>query len=219
MGSESDIAVENEVGEQPDWELQIAEFVSSSLTGQEGSDQVGRAVALYYAVRDGFKYDPFDIRIDFADQHPGEILAKGKGHCIDKALFLVSCLRTIDIPARLGLAKVRNHIGTARLEQLLRTDVLVPHGYTDVFLEGRWFKCTPAFNKELCEKLKVHPLEWDGRSDSMFQEDNRDGGRFMEYLEDYGSFEQVPEAFIVSLFKREYPHQFDAEGKFLPLAV
>ena len=211
--------METEPIPRTDWDQRIVEFVEETLARSDALDDRARAVALYYAVRDGFLYDPFDIRVDFANLHPGEILEKGKGHCVDKAHFLVRCLRVLDIPARLGLAKVRNHIGTARLEQLLRTDVLVPHGYTDVFLEGRWVKCTPAFNIELCEKLKVHPLEWDGTSDSMFQEDNREGGRFMEYLEDYGSFEQVPEAFIVSLFRKEYPHQFDAQGNFLPLTV
>lgn len=205
--------------QKPDWEQKVREFVDRALAGSGASDDRARAIILYYAVRDGFLYDPFDIRVDFANLHPGEILGKGKGHCVDKALFLVSCLRAVDIPARLGLAKVRNHVGTARLEKLLRTDVLVPHGYTDVLLDGQWVKCTPAFNKELCEKLGVHALEWDGKADSIFQEDDRDGGRFMEYLEDYGSFEQVPEAFIVSLFKQEYPHQFDAQGNFLPLAV
>ncbi|MEN1728690.1 MAG: transglutaminase-like domain-containing protein [Pseudomonadota bacterium] len=200
-----------------DLNLKIKNFVSDVLHGQGEFDERETAVALYYAVRDAFQYDPFDIRIDVENLHPAQIIDRGRGHCIDKAVFLIACLHEAGIKARLGLAKVRNHVGTDRLEKALGTDVLVPHGYTDVFLERQWVKCTPAFNKELCDKLGVHPLEWDGRSDSIFQEDDRDGGRFMEYLEDYGSFDTVPIAFILSLLKKEYPHLHDANGNLKPL--
>jgi hypothetical protein len=202
-----------------DLDQALLDFVDQVLQDGDASDERERAVALYYAVRDGFQYDPFDIRIDAENLHPADLLSKGRGHCIDKAVFLNACLNTIGIRARLGLARVRNHVGTARLEQALGTDVLVPHGYSDVCLDGQWIKCTPAFNRELCDKLGVHPLEWDGRADSIFQEDDRDGGRFMEYLDDYGSFDRVPVDFIVALLKKEYPHQFDANGQLRPLAV
>ncbi len=91
------------------------------------------------------------------------------GHCIDKALLLAACARVLGIPSRLHFANVRNHIGTAKLEAMLGTDLLVFHGYTELFLEGRWVAATPAFNKELCAHLKVPPLEWDGRTDAIFQ--------------------------------------------------
>ena len=99
-----------------------------------------KAIALYYEVRDGFRYDPFDIRLDIKDMRPSLLLKRRRGHCIDKAVFLVSCLRIAEIPAKLGMARVKNHLGTARFEEALKTDILVPHGYTDVFLEGKWVK-------------------------------------------------------------------------------
>jgi transglutaminase-like putative cysteine protease len=166
------------------------------------------AVALYYAVRDGYRYNPWDVGLVPEAYKASEVVARSAergGHCIDKALLLAAAARVLDIPSRLHFANVRNHIGTARLEAMLGTDVLVFHGFAELFLEGRWVAATPAFNKELCERLEVPPLEWDGRSDAVFQAYAPGGGRFMEYLHDYGTFPDVPFALMLAEWKRHYP--------------
>ena len=62
-----------------------------------------------------------------------------------------------------------------QIVEKLGSDVLVPHGYIEIYLNNKWIKATPAFNKELCAILNIHPLEFDGETDSIFQEfDNRD---------------------------------------------
>lgn len=171
-------------------------------------DGVPTAVALYYAIRDGFRYNPWDVSLLAeafrASEVAGRTFERG-GHCIDKALLLAACARALGIPSRLHFANVRNHIGTAKLEAMLGTDLLVFHGYAELFLERRWVAATPAFNKELCAHLKVPPLEWDGRSDSIFQAFSPEGGRFMEYVHDHGSFADLPHAAMVAEWERYYP--------------
>lgn len=166
------------------------------------------AVALYYAIRDGFRYNPYQVSLDPKDYKASEVaqrtLERG-GHCIDKALLLAACARALGIPSRLHFANVRNHIGTSKLEEALGTDLLVFHGYAELFLEDRWVAATPAFNKELCEILRVPPLEWDGRSDSIFQAFSPDGTRFMEYVHDYGPFPGIPFELMLGEWKRHYP--------------
>ena len=55
------------------------------------------------------------------------------------------------------------------------TDLFVFHGYTELYLDGKWVKATPAFNLSLCTKFRVKPLEFDGRADSIkaFARDNK----------------------------------------------
>jgi transglutaminase-like putative cysteine protease len=170
--------------------------------------EVATAVALYYAIRDGFRYNPWEVSLEPEAYRSSEIthrsFARG-GHCIDKALLLAGCARALGIPSRLHFANVRNHIGTAKLEELLGTDLLVFHGYTELYLEGRWVAATPAFNRQLCHYLKVPPLEWDGREDSIFQAFSPGGTRFMEYVHDYGTFADVPHELMVSEWKKHYP--------------
>jgi hypothetical protein len=90
----------------------------------------------------------------------------------------------------------------------LGTDKLAPHGMVDIYIEGKWLKTSPAFDKGTCEKYNVKPLEFDGENDSVFQEFNNDGNEFMEYLEDYGHFESVPTEKIAEIFINTYPDFF-----------
>lgn len=135
-------------------------------------------------------------------------LAAGESYCVPKATLLAACARHCGIPARIGLADVRNHLSTPRLLALLKSDVFAMHGYTELYLNGRWVKATPAFNQQLCEVFDVPPLEFDGLHDSVFHAFNRQGQRSMEYVVDHGQFADVPEAFFFGHIRQCYPHLF-----------
>lgn len=160
---------------------------------------------LYLKIRDEWRYSPFKIGLTKMYFVASTIAKKAEGHCIDKAILYIAGLRAFNIPARLHLAKVSNHIATERLEAILGTNELTPHGLVDVYFNNKWIKCSPAFNKELCAIYNVDVLEFDGTEDSVFQEYNKDDERFMSYLEDYGHFEDVPFNFILNNFRNNYP--------------
>jgi transglutaminase-like putative cysteine protease len=166
------------------------------------------AVSLYYAIRDGFRYSPWGVDLQPESFTASDALRRGPvqgAHCIDKANILAACSRVLGIPSRLHFANVRNHIGTARFEAALGTDLLVYHGYCELWLDGRWVAATPAFNRELCERLGVAPLEFDGVEDSVFQEYDRVGGRFMEYVTDHGAHADIPFEHMIAAWRHHYP--------------
>ncbi|MCB9796390.1 MAG: transglutaminase family protein [Alphaproteobacteria bacterium] len=166
------------------------------------------AVALYGVVRDRLRYSPWGLSVDPARWRASHVLQRGwdeGGHCIDKANLLVASARALGIPGRLHFANVRNHIGTARLERILGTDLLVYHGYAELHLGGRWVAATPAFNVELCEKLGVAPLAFDGVHDSVFQEYDAAAGRFMEYVADHGPSHTLPWDAMFEAWRVHYP--------------
>lgn len=176
------------------------------------ADPVKQSVSLYYSVRDDFLYDPFHVDLSDEGLKSSTVLKRGSGYCVEKAGLLAACARVLGIPSRIGLADVRNHIGAERLRQLLRSDVFACHGYTELFLNGKWVKATPAFNKKLCDKLGVAALEFNGREDSIFQEyDEHEKGerKFMEYLHDHGTFDDIPKEYMVAVLKKHYPHFFE----------
>ena len=70
-------------------------------------------------------------------------------------------------------------------------------------------KATPAFDRALCERMGVAPLEFNGESDSVFHEFNGDGERYMEYITDHGHFDDVPYDLIVDEIAKAYPHLVD----------
>jgi transglutaminase-like putative cysteine protease len=170
-----------------------------------------RALRLYYAVRDGLRYDPYNTPMRREAYRASATLAAGHGFCINKAGVLAAVCRAAGIPARVGYADVRNHMTTRRLSELMGSDVFYYHGYTQVWLDGRWVKATPAFNKELTEKFGLKPLEWDGASDSIYHPFDLSGRRHMEYLAYRGVFADIPFDEIHDAFRHFYPRMTRAQ--------
>ena len=167
-------------------------------------DPAEKAVHLYYAVRDGIRYDPYAPFYLPEHYRASRTLRSGKGFCIPKAALLCALGRACGIESRLGFATVRNHLTTRRLSEFMGTDLFVYHGYTEFFLNGRWVKATPTFNVELCRRHRVDPLEFDGLHDALFQSFNRDEQQFMEYVEIHGTSDDVPVETIVAAWKQAY---------------
>lgn len=164
-----------------------------------------RAVSLYLAVRDGFRYDPYRVDLSPAGMRASTVLATGHGWCVPKATLLAAACRAVGISARLGFADVRNHLSTERMREVMKTDLFIWHGYADILIDGRWLKATPAFNLQLCERFGLLPLEFDGTSDSIYHPYDRAGNRHMEYVRQRGSFDDLPLARIVADFAEVYP--------------
>lgn len=163
-----------------------------------------QAVALYYAVRDGFRYDPYALDLTDRGLSASEVLVRGHGWCVTKAVLLAAACRASGIPAKLGFADVRNHLSTERMRQRMNTDVFYFHGYTAIYLEGQWLKATPAFNIELCERFRLKPLEFDGRQDSIYHPFDLAGNKHMEYLNFRGEFLDVPVEEMRGTFTKYY---------------
>jgi len=180
----------------------VIAFAHRATAGR--ADPVERAVALYYAVRDGFRYDPYRIDLRPDAMRASALVDRGYGFCIPKAVLLAAAARALGIPSRLGFADVRNHLATERLHRAMGTDLFVFHGYTELHLGGRWVKATPAFNRTLCERFDVDPLEFDGRYDSLFQQADRRGNRYMEYVRDRGQFADLPLDEMLAAFEEHY---------------
>jgi hypothetical protein len=185
----------------------VREFAERSVDG--ATTDIERAVNLYYAVRDGFQYDPYVLDLRREALRASTLLTKTRGYCVEKAILLAASARAVGIPARLSFYIVRNHIATEKLAKALEKDYLVFHGAAEMNLDGKWVKATPAFNKRLCDFLGVEPIEFDGRSDAIFQEYDRKGNVFMEYLHDYGAFDDMPYEMFLDELDKHYPHLTD----------
>lgn len=181
----------------------IQAFASETTAGMD--DARDAAVALYLRVRDEIRYEPYRISLEAKDMTASATLAREDGFCVAKSVLLAAVARASGIPAKLGFADVRNHLATAKLLDALGTDVFVWHGYTDLLIDGRWVKATPAFNLSLCEKFGVKPLDFDGTQDSIFHEYDVTGRRHMEYLRDRGTYEDLPLQEMRADFAAIYP--------------
>ena len=185
----------------------VVEFASRN--SGSGEKEIEKAVQLYNAVRDGIRYNPYSIEPFKESMKASSVLNKGHGYCVAKAVLLAACARSQKIPARLGFADVKNHLNTERLRKLMGTDVFVYHGYTELFLNNKWVKATPAFNLSLCNNFNVKPLEFDGKKDSIFHLFDKSGNKHMEYVKDHGAFADLPWDILLAAMMKSYPKYFE----------
>ncbi len=188
----------------------VIEFAQSIIDHVE--TDVERGVKLYYVVRDMVRYRIYGISFDPGRYKASWVLREKIGFCVQKAILLAAAARAAGIPSRLGFADVRNHLATKRLIELMRTDKFVFHGYTELYLAGKWVKATPAFNLALCQRFGVKPLEFDGRHDSVFHPFDQAGSKHMEYIHDHGQFADFPLEKMIQAFKQAYPHLYRKHG-------
>jgi transglutaminase-like putative cysteine protease len=188
----------------------VARFARDAA-GDTGTD-TERVLLLYSAVRDRIVYDPYVDMSDPENYRASDVLKSGRTFCIGKAALLAACCRAIGVPARVGYADVRNHLTSRKLYDRINTDVFAWHSYSDIQLNGRWVKATPAFDLALCERVGLKPLEFDGENDSLFHPYDREGRHHMEYLRDRGPFADVPFETIQADFQKLYPALMKSKG-------
>ena len=165
-----------------------------------------KAIKLFYAVRDGWRYDPFAIRLDPNGYVASKILDAPGLYCIPKAIILAAATRAVGIPTGIGLSDVVNHLTTEKLKERMGGHTLfIHHGYAVMYLEGAWVKAAPAFNIELCTRFGVLPTDFDGRSDAIFQPYDAQDRRHMEYVKNHGVWSDFPFDRVDRDFRAFYP--------------
>lgn len=210
---------------EPSWYIdsespEVAEFVqraladdpSDSSVGSPADDETGVAVALFHAVRDGIRYDPYGISDDPESYRASSVATSSSNWCVPKAVLLTAAARHVGIPARLGFADVRNHLTSEKLTATMGTDLFAWHGFSELLLGDRWFKVSSAFNIELCERVGAKVLEFDGTDDALMHPFDEAGQRHMEYVAQRGSFDDLPLEQILADFAEIYPGLVTASG-------
>ena len=190
---------------------EVASFAAAAV-GQAG-DPTEVAVRLFHAVRDGIRYDPY--RTDSAPEayRASAVACSDSNWCVPKSVLLAAAARNRGIPARLGFADVRNHLTSEKLSKVMGTDLFIWHGFSELLLGERWLKLSSAFNIELCERFGTKVLEFDGSGDALMHPFDESGNRHMEYVNQRGSFDDLPLEQIQADFVAFYPEWFlDGDG-------
>ncbi len=173
-------------------------------TAGDLKDPVKIAIKIFLSVRDEILYDPYSPFYETDHYKADNILKRGRGYCVQKAVLLCTLGRACQIPSRLSFATVKNHLSTKQLKEFMGSDLFAYHGFTEFYLNGNWVKATPTFNKELCVKHKVDPIEFNGKNDAIFHSYNNEKKLFMEYITYHGSFSDLPLDLVMKGWRDEY---------------
>ena len=197
---------------------EVREFVARGLHGAEKLSDTERAIRLFDVVRDQIRYNPFDVGTTESEYRASHIAGMPSNYCVPKAILLTAALRASGIPAAVGFADVRNHLNSPKLAELMGTDLFIYHGYVALWLDGRMFKVTPAFNTEMCRRFGVRQLTFDGKSDALFHEFDVKNHRHMEYVNDRGWFADPPIPDLLREFRALYPKLWQSSVDRAPIS-
>lgn len=187
-----------------DWRHDTVQRFTQTAIG-DSHDPVTRAQRLFLAVRDNIWYDPYSVDDDPDHYRASYVATATRAYCVPKAVLLTAAARAAGIPARLGFADVRNHLQTTTLRARMGgTDVFIYHGYSELFINHRWVKATPAFNAELCARFGMPPIDFDGEHDALLHAYDSEGHQHMEYLHDRGWYHDLPLIEIITELHRRY---------------
>jgi len=170
-----------------------------------------KAVALFYYVRDQIRHNPYAPGLILEDYRASAILERGNGYCQHKAIVLVALCRAAGIPARLGFVDVRDNLLSPKFREMIGGgNLLIQHGYVEIFIEGRWVHASPAYDGETCRRSGFVPVEFDGVNDARDSSHSADGRPHIEHVKDHGHRADFPWDEIVS-YRKAWVEQIGRE--------
>ncbi len=186
-----------------DWETESVKNKAAELTKGLKTDRE-KAVAVYYFVRDSIRHNPYAEGVSPDNFKASTILQKGNGYCQHKALLLAALARAAGIPSRLGYMDVRDHLLSKKFRAMIGGDnLLIQHGYTEMYVDGKWVHASPAYDLATCNKMGFVPVEFDGIHDARDSTFNAAGKPHMECVKDHGTYADFPWDFILS-YRQEW---------------
>ncbi|WP_243394756.1 transglutaminase-like domain-containing protein [Leptospira adleri] len=184
----------------------VLKFIEESTTSD--NSPLDKLREFYLGVRDRIRYNPYVVTDSRESYRASEIAESKQNYCIPKSLLFAAGARALGFPSKIGFADVVNHLASERLIQVLGTTTFAYHGYAEILINGNWIKATPVFDKDLCRKFGVEPLDFDGSKDNVFHSFDGKGKKFMEYINQRGVFEDFPFEFVIQGLKDFYPDVF-----------
>ena len=183
-----------------------AQSVTSRLDNERES-----AVAIYYFVRDRIRHNPYAPCQAPDEYKASATLQRGHGFCQHKAILLAALARALGIPSRIGLVDVRDHLLSPRFRDMIGGDnLLIQHGYAELYLNGQWLHVSPAYDVETCQKAGFVPVDFDGISDARDSAYDQQGRRHIEVVKDHGHFDDFPWDYVKS-YQQEWVSQIGRE--------
>ena len=168
--------------------------------------QKEKAIALFYWVRDEIKYN-MALFIPKVKNYfiASKTIRRREGFCVSKSILLSTLARAVGIPARIHLVDLINHLISQKVIDFMGHNVMYFHAYSEFYLNNKWVKLTPSFDKGTAIRGGFLPMvEFDGENDAVFPPYDVNGNKFGEYVGDRGVHADLPLDEIEKLFQEKY---------------
>lgn len=189
-----------EANQQPTFHLdcdhpRIRQKVQQLTEGCKTPNEVIQRI--FFFVRDGIPYNMYALSGNREYYKASKILEMGNGYCVQKAILFTAMGRAAGVPSRLVLVAIRNHLTPPEVVEMIRGNLFFPHAYNQFFLDGHWVNVAATYDKPLCEKIGAAVPVFDGHSDTLLPKTDLQGRPFIEYVDNYGPYDDLPWDFIM----------------------
>lgn len=181
----------------------LLETVRRLTAGSKTPNETIQRIFLF--IRDKIPYNMYAVSGNAEYYKASKILEMGNGYCIQKAILFTAMGRAAGIPSKLVLVAIRNHLTPPDVVKLLGGNLFFPHAYSQFLLDDRWVNVAATYDRPLCERIGAAVPDFDGHTDTLLPKTDLLGRPFIEYVDDYGSFDDLPWDFI----KEKVPSYYD----------
>lgn len=85
------------------------------------------------------------------------------------------------------------------------SDIFYYHGYSEIYIDKKWIKATPVFDKVTASRAGFLPLvEFDGINNGILSKYDPEGNLFVEYVKDRGVFVELPYNEMDLIIRKKY---------------
>ncbi len=164
-----------------------------------------KAIALFYWVRDNLKYNMWTYYMRKSNFKASVTLRRMNGFCVSKSLLYATFCRVVGIPSKIHIVDIINHKLNQKITDMMGTNAFHAHGYAEIYLNGKWIKAGPIFDKNTAIKGGFLPMvEFDGENDALFDNYDNKGNLFVEYIADRGAHADLPYKMIEEVINKFY---------------
>lgn len=162
------------------------------------------AIKLFYFVRDKITYSVKIDSFDHSTFRASGTLNSTHSYCIPKAIALSTLARAVGIPSKIHFVDFINHRLSPEIEELWGTKVMAGHCFSELYIDGKWIKATPALDIRTTSKHGFKQIEFNGKDDAMLHKKDINGNLHAEYIKDHDAFSYFPFEMVMNIFRENY---------------
>lgn len=170
----------------------------------DAADDANAVRAMFDYVRDEIVYHMAPAVTERQDWRASDTVQRGYGFCHQKAVVLAALVRARGIPSALGMETLLDHKIPPHLVELIGSQELSPHGYTLVFVNGRWQRVDASLDSTLCAAKGYRVVEYAPGSDQLLPATDVSGKPHFDHVRPLGEWSDLPDEIVSDVLELGY---------------
>ncbi len=181
----------------------VARVAELGIGADDGPSAEERARRISEHVRADVAYQ-FSAKMVREEYVASNILAEGRGFCVQKAILACALGRAAGLPSALVLCDLRDHTLSPRILAALGTDVMFHHGIHAFWIGDHFWRVDASLSPNFLAKKGVALVPFDVSTDALLPATTIAGTPHADYVAFHGTYADLPFEQMLGAFARGY---------------